>query len=216
MAVDEVLDPAGGSDVVFVAVLGELEGGAELGVQFVGVVAHDWQAAAFGRAVGGEGGDDHVAAVADRLHHLAHVGAAGFGSGKEVEHGAVVPDIIGGFRQVDAGNVAGDPAHLFAARAEAVAGDAQGGVGKVEHRQVAEAFGEQAVDQGRGAAADIDDRRLAGRADASDQVEGQRGLGLEPAHRVGRLALVYPLPVLSFGHDDLLRVALRPITHQGR
>ena len=49
MAVDEVLDPAGGSDVVFVAVLGELEGGAELGVQFVGVVAHDWQAAAFGR-----------------------------------------------------------------------------------------------------------------------------------------------------------------------
>ena len=55
MAVDEVLDPAGGSDVVFVAVLGELEGGAELGVQFVGVVAHDRQAAAFGRAVGGEG-----------------------------------------------------------------------------------------------------------------------------------------------------------------
>lgn len=108
MAVDEVLDPAGGSDVVFVAVLGELEGGAELGVQFVGVVAHDWQAAAFGRAVGGEGGDDHVAAVADRLHHLAHVGAAGFGSGKEVEHGAVVPDIVGGFRQVDAGDVAGD------------------------------------------------------------------------------------------------------------
>ncbi len=53
MAVDEVLDPAGGSDVVFVAVLGELEGGAELGVQFVGVVAHDRQAAAFGRAVGG-------------------------------------------------------------------------------------------------------------------------------------------------------------------
>lgn len=148
MVVDEVLDLVGGSDVVFVVVFGELEGGVEFGVQFVGVVVYDWQVVVFGWVVGGEGGDDYVVVVVDCFYYLVYVGVVGFGSGKEVEYGVVVLDIVGGFWQVDVGNVVGDLVYFFVVCVEVVVGDMQGGVGKVEYCQVVEVFGEQVVDQG--------------------------------------------------------------------
>ena len=76
------------------AMLHETKGRPELVVECFRVIADNVQATAFGRPLGAEGGDDHVAAGLDGVGDLPHVGSAVLHGGKEVKDRTIVPQII--------------------------------------------------------------------------------------------------------------------------
>ncbi len=78
----------------FDLVFDKLEPRAELVVQGVGVVTGDVKAAALLRAFWAERRNDHVTAGPHRSRHLAQVRVAMLRLSQEVEHGAVVPEVV--------------------------------------------------------------------------------------------------------------------------
>ena len=97
--------------------IGREGGGERVGERLAGV-ALDGQAAALLGTVGGEAGDDEPSTGRDRCGCGVGVALLIAGSGEEVEHGPVVPQLVAASRAVG-GDLGGDPADLLGERAEA-------------------------------------------------------------------------------------------------
>lgn len=80
-----------------------------------------------------------------------------------------------------------------------MAGGGEGGCRQVEDGEVLVATGEQVVDEGGGAAPDVDDRCVRSDAKGIEQGEGHSGLFLVPRHRLGTDGGVAVVPVRSVG-----------------
>ena len=136
----------------------EAELRSKLAVKTFGVVANDIQSAARLRTIRPEGRHDDVTARLDREGDLADVSCPIFGLGQEVEHRSVMPKIVPGNRQLDLGDVAGDPMHGGGGRAKPGLRHLDGRLRNVEHCHVTISACDKVIDQGRLPATDINDR----------------------------------------------------------
>src|SRR5215471_12649040 len=127
-AIQELLGRAPRRLVQLGSVIQELKLRPELAVQGVGVVANHVEPAARLRPLRTKGGHDHVAARFHRVGDLANVDLPLSLVRKEVEDGPIMPDVIAGGRQLDLGDVAGDPAHQSGRWTEPGLGDIDGGL----------------------------------------------------------------------------------------
>ncbi len=75
----------------------------------------------------------------DGVGHLAHVRGTVVRRGQEMEHRAIVPDVVAVVREGERGHVAAKPVDPVGVRAKALAGDGDGGRGNVRHVQPAAA-----------------------------------------------------------------------------
>lgn len=101
VAIDEMLYSPGGCDVLLLVMFDQLECGTELGVQTIRIVLNHGEAAAFGRPIGSECGDDNVSARLHGSHHLLDVSAAISFTGQKMEDSAIVPNVKSPFGQWD-------------------------------------------------------------------------------------------------------------------
>jgi hypothetical protein len=126
--------PGGG---VVVLAAGGLDGesGSKLFGELGGAVAGDWEPGAVFGSVGGEGGEDEVAAWGDvRRGELAVAGAV-VRLGQEVKHRSVMPQREG-CRRCPPQQVGGFPPHQGGTLGKPVLGEVKGVGGHVEHRQI--------------------------------------------------------------------------------
>ena len=115
--------------MLFLLVFQQGECVAEFVMQFIRTVAHHRQTAALQRTVFGKSGNDDIPSGLDRIEYGTHVGVALFLRRQEVEHRAVMPDVVTLAGQVDFGDVRLDPAHLALLRAQTLARREQRGRG---------------------------------------------------------------------------------------
>jgi hypothetical protein len=155
--------------VEFQRAVDQREAVAEYAGKFPNVVADRIQPAALQRALRAERGQYRVAARLQGMGELPQVVRALFRLGQEVEHGAVVPQVVAGLRQRRVEQVGRQPGHRVRRLAQAFTGDVQGRRGNVEHAEVAVAACKQVVDQGRCAAAHIEHGGVALGRGALDQ-----------------------------------------------
>jgi hypothetical protein len=160
-----------------------LEAGAEQRGDALRGVARGRQRGALRRAVLGERADDGVAARGERGGEDLDVPPAVVGRRQEVQDRPVVPERVGPVG-VPAEQVRGQPADAVTRGAEPAPRDAEADRREVEDGEVLEAGGQQAVDEGGGATADVDHR--GGRVDAGarDQRQRHARLGLVPAEAI--------------------------------
>ena len=149
VAVDELLLSAKGGVMGLGCALHQLEPIAELAMQGRRTVPHRFQAAAPPWSVSGEGGDDDVSAWLHGMAHGTDVPLAILSTGQEVEHGAVVPDIVGVAWQTDRSDVRLQPGDLGGAGAEAFLRRSQRRHRDVQNSDVLKLLCEQIVHQGR-------------------------------------------------------------------
>lgn len=200
VAVDEVLDIARGSCVRFAGMLNQFERGSKFTVQAVRRVTFDGKAATFLGAIWAECGNDHTPAWLDGLHDLFDVGAAICGISEEMKNRPVMPDVVGLRGQIDLADVTDDPFDRVAFDPKSLSGHTQGFRGQVQDGEFPIPRGQQIIDQGRGAAADVDDGRRFVTTDGLNQGEGMLGMRLKPTHRIGGFGLVDIFPVCSVVH----------------
>lgn len=80
--------------MIFLPVIEQGECRAELDLQFFGAVAYHRQAAAHGRAIFGEGGDDCETAGFDGSQGRVRIGAAILRRCEKVEDGPIMPELM--------------------------------------------------------------------------------------------------------------------------
>jgi hypothetical protein len=80
--------------MLFASALDQLELGTELAVELLRGIPLYVQATALLGAVGRERGNHHIATRPDCRAHLFHIPLPVALPGKEMKHGAVVPDVI--------------------------------------------------------------------------------------------------------------------------
>jgi len=73
----------------------QFEAFAKLAVQTLGVIAHHIESAAMIWPIRSKGRDDHMPTRSDCMAHGIYITLAIISSYQEVEHGAIMPDIIG-------------------------------------------------------------------------------------------------------------------------
>ena len=98
-------------------------------------VASDREPRASGGAVGGEGGDDRVAAWHEGSVQSVRVGSPVSGINKKVQDGSVVPDAVA-TRRLPGEQVRSHPLNSVAVLSQATARQAQRDLGNVEHGQI--------------------------------------------------------------------------------
>ena len=86
---------------------------AELGVQCIGRVAHDWKSAALCGPVFCKGGDDDMPKRLDRAQNIGDVGSSALLGGEEVENCSIVPDVEGMLGQLNVRDVSDHPADVL-------------------------------------------------------------------------------------------------------
>src|SRR5680860_1541864 len=94
----EGLDSAAWCHVFLALGVLQTEGGCEGCGQSVSVVARRWQPRALGRAVGSEGAKHQDAAGLDGTRCRGDIPLALVGPDQEVEHGPIVPGVVGTLR----------------------------------------------------------------------------------------------------------------------
>lgn len=117
-----------------------------------------------------------------------------------MKSGAVVPDVVRVGRQFAIQNICGDPLDSGGGRTETLLGNIDRGLGDVEHGEISVAGGQQVVDQGRCAAADIDDGSVVLWRGLNDQPERSFQVESIPADRLRRLAAINLIPVMTCTH----------------
>ena len=81
---------------------------AELAVKRFGIIACDSETAAFRWAFGAERADNHVTARLDSAGDLPNVGNTSLWCRKKMEYGAVMPEVIRHWFQLDFGDIGND------------------------------------------------------------------------------------------------------------
>lgn len=137
--------------------------------------------AALGGAVLGEGSNDDQASRPDRMQDLTDIGAAVLGCGQEMEHCAIMPDIVALCRQIGHKYVRLQPAYICSARPQSCAVHGQCVARNVGHRDVAVTRIQQIVDQGGCATTNVDDPRRRRDTRFADELERAFGMRLKPA-----------------------------------
>jgi hypothetical protein len=181
VTINEVLNASGWRDVVLLVMFNQLESGTEFGMQAIRVVLDHWEATAFRWPVRCECGHDNVAAWLHSAHHLGDISVTICLVGQKMENRTIVPHVKGTFWQREGCHVAFYPAHETCSRSEASAGNSQCLAGEVQNGKIFVTVGEEVINQGRGPAADIDDRCCRYGTNPADQIRRQRRVGLKPA-----------------------------------
>jgi len=153
--------------------LHEPERRAERGDEASPVVTRDRQAAAFFRAVGGEGRKDRVAARPERFAQALDIGGPVRRIDEEVERRPVVPEVVGALRRPFR-SVRDEPMNLPPRLAEPRLGRCDRRRRDVEDGHVLVAVIDQPIDEARRPAADVDDRaeRRSARARENASTDG--------------------------------------------
>jgi len=117
-------------------VLHERERRAKFGMEGVGAVAHDGQAAALTWPVFGKRSDDYMASRSHGPKNSLDVGMAVFILGKKVEDRSIVPKVIGMERKLYFCNVRFKPGNLIGARSETSLCGAKRCCGKIKYGDI--------------------------------------------------------------------------------
>jgi hypothetical protein len=126
-------------------------------MQRICVIARHVEAAALRGALWAEGADNYVAARSDGMSNLANVSYALVRGGQEVEHGAVVPNVVGATQKLNSSDVASDPLNALSRFFQTFLGHIDCGLRDVEHGNVLIASGKKVIDERGFAAPNIDD-----------------------------------------------------------
>jgi hypothetical protein len=157
IAVKKLLRGAEGSLMQFLRTLLQAKANAELFVQRFFVVAHDIQAAALSGPLWPKGTDDNVPSQPNRGSNLPNVGGAVLRHSQEVKHCAVVPDVVGVWRQTNLRDIADEPRYALSRRAQPFLGHRNGGFGNVQDGDAVVAAREEIVDERGFASSDVND-----------------------------------------------------------
>ena len=125
------------------------EVGSELRVQGLRREAHDLKAAALFGTVRSERCYDNMAAWLERPPNSSYVPGPRLSIAKEMEHGTVVPEVVGCYGQLRICDVSADPLNPRRTLAKTGAGHIQGRFGQVQHRDVCVATIEKIINEGR-------------------------------------------------------------------
>ena len=90
----------------------QAESDTELIVQGIGIVTHNPKATALRRAFRAKSTDDHVSAMFHGSGYSFDVCSTIFGGRKKMEHGPIMPDVVGSFAKVDVRYIRHHPFHL--------------------------------------------------------------------------------------------------------
>jgi hypothetical protein len=113
---------------------------------------------------------------------------------QEVKHGSVVPHVDRS-RQKQVPDIRRNSRHLVCLRPKTCPSSIHGGLGDVDHYDIAIALLQDPVDKKRCSPSDVDDCAVLLRRNRADQVQSSGGFPLKPAHLVGSLNCPYLLPV---------------------
>lgn len=147
-----------------------------------GVVAGDVEPRALTGTVRGESGEYRDRAWPGSGPEGLDVAIGQALGSEEVQHGTVVPDLIGPPRPPSQ-HVLHQPVHALGRRPEPSAGNVEADAGDVENSDVVEAAVQQSIHQGRAAAAHVDDAMAGRDAGAGKHPERHGRLRLVPAAR---------------------------------
>jgi len=117
-------------------VLHERERRAKFGMEGVGAVSHDGQAAALSWPVLGKRSDDYMASRSHGPKNSLDVGMAVFFLGKKVEDRSIVPKVIGVERKLYLRNVRLQPGDLIGFRSETRLCGAKRCCGKIKYGDI--------------------------------------------------------------------------------
>jgi len=109
---------------------------AELVMKGIGIVTDDREATTFLRPLRPERADDNVAAALHGPGHIPNVGDALFHRCQKMEHGPVVPEIVGGGIQFGARDVGNDPMNPASCFPYSFLANIDGSFGNVENGDV--------------------------------------------------------------------------------
>ena len=117
-------------------VLHERERRAKFGMEGVGAVSHDGQAAALSWPVLGKRSDDYMASRSHGPKNSLDVDMAVFFLGKKVEDRSIVPKVVGVERKLYLCNVRFKPGHLAGAQSETSLRSPKRRRGEIEHGDI--------------------------------------------------------------------------------
>jgi hypothetical protein len=142
-----------------------------------GAIPLGWQAATFGRTVGGECRDDGPAPRRKGSDKLGEVCSSSGFLDEEVEQSPVVPEGIMAREKLCLEEVGLDPMDVFRAGAQSGPCSSEGCRRHIEDSNVLVALGSQVVNKSRVATADVNDRGGAGEVDSSYELGELRRWG---------------------------------------
>ena len=116
--------------------LNEPEGRTKFTVKGSGVIAHDFEPAAFRRTFGAKRADDDVAAWLDSADTLPNVGKTLLWCGKKMEYRSIMPEIVGMWFQFNFEDIADQPPHLLRNRPQPLLCDFDCGLRDIEYGEV--------------------------------------------------------------------------------
>jgi hypothetical protein len=137
----------------------EVELIAQQTLEAISVVLHDRQSAAFRWAAWRKAGDDRPAVAVEGGVKRANIEGLVIGFGEEVQHGAVVPESEA-LGRTPGRHVRRNPCDALRFCAKSCARLFECRRGDIEHCHISEAVAQQVIDQGRCAAADVDESAM--------------------------------------------------------
>jgi hypothetical protein len=105
--------------VHFLGTLNRAETRAKLAVKGFGVIKHHIESASFRRAFRAKRADNDVTARLDTACDLPDVSNPLLSIGKKMEYGAIMPEIVCTWLQLDFGDIGDKPMHLLRSRPQA-------------------------------------------------------------------------------------------------
>ncbi len=147
VTVEELLRGSKRCVVHFLGTLNRTETRAKFAVQGFGVVTHHIESAAFHRAFRAKRADNDVAARLDTARDLPDVSNALLSIGKKMEYGAIMPEIVRTWLQLDSGDIGDKPMYLRRSRPQAALGALNGALREIEDGDIRVSAKEQIVNQ---------------------------------------------------------------------
>lgn len=133
MTVDEMLNRAPGSFVLFAHMLKQVKRWPELPVKLTRGISCHWQSTTLLGPIGCESRDNHVAAWFHSLHDLLHIGGAVRRFNQKVENSAVMPDVVRLCWQIHIANIPSNPCNAVSINPQPLASYIQGTCRQVQN-----------------------------------------------------------------------------------
>ena len=139
----------------FLRTLLQTKADAELFVQRFFVVAHDIETTALGRSLRSERTDDDVASGPNGGSDLPDIGGALFRRDQKMKDGAVVPQVVSVWRELNLGDIADEPRYMLCGSPQSLLRRVNRGFGNVQDSDVMVAAREEIVDERGFAPSDV-------------------------------------------------------------
>ncbi len=164
-------------------------------MQRVGVITHDFQAAALPWTFRPKGADNDVTSAFYRTRDVLNVGESWFHRSQKMEYGAVMPNIVCKRLEFGSEDIGNQPLEVVASFSHSQLRDVDRGFRNIEDSDVLISAGHKVVGQRGFAAPDVNDGRRKTRASSLNEGEGRFEMRQVPADSVRCFCLINLFPM---------------------